>query len=251
MDTNEQEQWHGASTEVTKSDNGSMIADPATSSPPLFDASLSDSSLRRLVSEDENGSLSRSSDSERRETNSMMLPPTSEEHQSISHGLIEELERQLNDGLKECELDNVEELLQVIAKTTDEITELKRKGKQKTTAEKEATLVPLQKLQLLVEQIKILKASNIQRPAIEQLERQLNDGLKECELDNVEELLQVIAKTTDEIAELKRKGKQKTAAEKEATLVQLQKLESLVKRLKVLKEAAIETQGMMIQNMNQ
>ncbi|CAF2909970.1 unnamed protein product, partial [Rotaria sp. Silwood2] len=46
----------------------------------------------------------------------------------------------------------------------------------------------------------------------------------------------------DEVTEAQRKGRQKIAAKKEGVLIELQKLESIMEKLKPLKATAIQTQ---------
>ncbi|CAF1413915.1 unnamed protein product [Rotaria magnacalcarata] len=82
----------------------------------------------------------------------------------VSSGSHEALNIELNDGLRDRELDSLEELLTLIADTKREIAQLKLKGREKTAKEKEVTLGDLEKLQSLAEQVKSLKPVNIVEP---------------------------------------------------------------------------------------
>ncbi|CAM4779193.1 unnamed protein product, partial [Rotaria magnacalcarata] len=156
---------------------------------------------------------------------------------------FQQLQSELNDGLRDRELDSVEELLTLIADIKRQIAQLKVKGREKTAKEKEVTLGELEKLQSLAERMKALRGSDVQSRTFQQLQSELNDGLRDRELDSLEELLTVIADTKRDITQLKTKGKEKTAKEKEVTLGELEKLQSLAEQVKALKPVNIVEPG--------
>ncbi|CAF2074004.1 unnamed protein product [Rotaria magnacalcarata] len=91
--------------------------------------------------------------------------------------------------------------------------------------------------------MKALRGSDVQSRTFQQLQSELNDGLRDRELDSLEELLTVIADTKRDITQLKSKGIEKTAKEKEVTLGELEKLQSLAEQVKALKPVNIVEPG--------
>ncbi|CAF4606576.1 unnamed protein product, partial [Rotaria sp. Silwood2] len=144
------------------------------------------------------------------------------------------LESRLKECFEELEFSSVNELEFGITQIKQDILRFKAEGKEKLVQKREITLLELEKLQSLVDEIKALKPAIVSDYSYEKLESQLKDSLEELELQNTEELGKRIMRIKQDILQFKAEAKENLVQKRETTLLKLETVQSLADQMKAL-----------------
>ena len=150
----------------------------------------------------------------------------------------EALQRELQEGLDHHEISDAENLSQEIEDATRTIEELDKKGKKKQADDQRKALEELKHLQAVYEKIKTLVSeSDPTRKEREALQRELQKGLNNHEINDANNLPYEIEDLNKKIEELDKKGKKKQADEQRKMLEELKHLQAISEKVKALLSA--------------
>jgi len=144
-------------------------------------------------------------------------------------------EKQFKDGLKERDLEDIKELKEKIDGKKKKCEKYKSEDKQNKLAKAQQKLKELQDLEsvfLKMESLQGIIEDNSFR--IAELKKEFNDGLKEDDLEGIEEVREKIEKKKKECEEFKSANKQNKLAKAQLKMQKLQYLEILFAKIESL-----------------
>ena len=155
---------------------------------------------------------------------------------------LENLERQLREGLLEYELENLEELTEEIERKRQDLAECRKRNREKMVNQLEPVVQDLERLQSISERIQELKKAQV-NPLVHELdnlEKQLKEGLVEFELETVEELTEEIERKRQDLAECRKRNREKMVNQLEPVVQDLERLQSISERIQEIKKSSVK-----------
>jgi len=166
-------------------------------------------------------------------------------HQGESQELseVEALEQKLREGLKPYHLTTLGDLEEELESQRKEHERLLKNGREKNAAKVLETIQDLESLQQLFGKIAFLKKTAASGPAnqkLQDLEKELREGLQKQELDNLEQVNEELEVKRKEHAKLLSQDRKTQAAKLEPTIQELKRLQELFAEIEVIKQSILD-----------